>query len=148
MTDKTPAQLEAEVADLRKQSGELKAQADKLPAPQFKSEPHKPYDPTANFGMPRSAVEAMAAAVPDRLMADLRSDALKPNPVTGTSQAQLTPDHGGGRVQIQRGSGWAEPNPLRQPAGVAICDRIMDMADAQDRRDLERRLARSVNTKE
>jgi hypothetical protein len=49
--------------------------------------------------------------------------------------------------QIQRGSGWATPNPITPPPGVALCDSIMDAADRQDRADLERRLARSAKPK-
>jgi hypothetical protein len=131
MTDKD-AEFEERLAASEKRVAELERQLrGEQPAPQFKREPQERYDPTANFGMPRSAVQAMAAAVPDRLMADLRADAAKPNPVTGTSQAQLTPQDRGGRVEI-RGSGWANPNPLTTPAGVDICDRLVDAQDAID----------------
>jgi hypothetical protein len=103
---------------------ELKARLAKLekasePPEPFKREPVQPWDPTANFGMPRSAVQAMAAAVPDALLADLKADALKPNPVTQSGSSQLS--QVGERVQIQRGSGWQEPNPLRSPADTAHC---------------------------
>jgi predicted XRE-type DNA-binding protein len=138
--------LKAELAALKKRQGELEAklaEADKPPAPQFKPEPRERYDPTANFGMPRSVVREMAKAIPPDLARDLRADALKPNPVTGTSQAQLSQDRDGGRVQIQRGTGWQEPNPLSAPPGVPIMDRLMDMQDAIDKADLERRLART-----
>jgi biotin operon repressor len=141
--------LKAEIAALKKRQTELEAKLgeDKPPPPQFKPEPHRPIDYTAGATMDRETLRDLAKAIPDALARDLRADLARGNPIT-QSVAQLTPDRDGGRVQIQRGGGWAEPNPLRQPAGVAICDRIMDMADAQDRRDLERRLARSVNTKE
>jgi hypothetical protein len=135
------AASEARVAELEAKL----AEARKPPAPTFKPEPHERFDPTARATMPPSALRDLVAAVPDRLMADLRSDALKPNPVT-QSVAQLSQDRGSpdrGGVQI-RGSGWREPNPLSPPPGVAICDQLVDQQDRVDRVDLERRLARSV----
>jgi hypothetical protein len=139
----TMAKIEIEQSDL----DELKARVAELekarePAAPIKPAPRRAWDPTARIAMPKSAVSAMAAAAPDKLMADLRADALKPNPVT-QSVAQLTPDRGGGRVQIERGTGWAAPNPMTPPAGVALCDRLVDMQDAIDKADLQRRLARS-----
>jgi hypothetical protein len=133
------ARLEARLAASEARVAELE-RAGKPPAP-IKSEPSAPYDPTARATMPPSAMRDMIAAVSDRLMADLRNDALKPNPVT-QSVAQLSSDHDG-RVEI-RGTGWSEPRPLSPPPGVPIMDRLMDMQDAIDRADLERRLARSV----
>ena len=32
-----------------------------------------------------------------------------------------------------RGTGWSEPAPLAPPPGVALCDAMMDAADARDR---------------
>jgi hypothetical protein len=147
MTDQED--LKAEIDKLKTRQAELEAklaEAGKPPEP-FKSEPYQPIDWTARATMDRETKRELAKAIPDDLARDLRADALRPNPVTGTSQAQLS-QHGNERVQIQRGSGWQEPNPLRPPAGVELCDRIMDAQDRQDRADLERRLARSVKTKE
>ena len=48
--------------------------------------------------MPLSAMKALVNAVPDALMRELRSDALKPNPVTQGPNPQPT--------QVKRGSGW------------------------------------------
>jgi hypothetical protein len=138
--------LRAEIAALKKRQSELEAklaEADKPPAP-FKAEPYQPRDWTAGATMDRETKRELAKSFPADLVRDLRSDALKPNPVTGTSQAQLSQDHGGGRVQIQRGTGWQEPNPLGAPPGVALADRLMDMQDAIDKADLQRRLARSA----
>jgi hypothetical protein len=129
-------EFEARLAASEKRVGELEAKLrGEQPAPQFKREPAARYDPTANFGMPRSAVQAMAAAVDDKLMGDLRSDALKPNPVTGASQAQLTKG-GNDRVQIQRGSGWVDAKPLTSPPGLNYVDQQLD---AQDRIDAAER---------
>jgi hypothetical protein len=141
----TEDELKAELAALKKRQTELEAklaEANKPPEP-FKPEPYQPRDWTAGATMDRETKRELAKSFPADLVRDLRSDALKPNPVTGTSQAQLSQDRGSGRVQIQRGSGWVEPNPLSAPPGVPIMDRLMDMQDAIDRADLERRLARS-----
>jgi hypothetical protein len=141
MSDKTKAQLERDVATLAARVAELE-KAGKPPEP-LKREPHQPFDPTANMGMPRSAVQAMVDAVPDSLVRDLHSDAARGNPVTApTSQV---PQRGGG-VEIRRGSGWAEPNPLSPPPGLPIMDEMLDAQDRQDRADLQRRLARSVKS--
>jgi hypothetical protein len=133
--------LKAEIDQLKKRIVELEAKlADGPRQPQVR-EPHKPFDPTARATMPRSVLRDLVTAVPDRLMADLRSDALKPNPVT-QSVAQLTPDRGSQDRGVQiGGSGWIEPKPLSVPPGVPIMDRLMDMQDAIDKADLQRRLA-------
>ena len=143
MTDKTKAELEAELATLAARVAELE-KAGKPPEP-FKPAPMERWDPTANMGMPRSAVQAMVDAVPDRLMADLRADVARGNPVTqGTSQLPQS----SGAAQIQRGSGWVEPRKLEGAPGLSIMDGMLDAQDRQDRADLERRLARSVKPKE
>jgi hypothetical protein len=36
-----------------------------------------------------------------------------------------------------KGTGWQDQRPLESPPGVAILDKIMDQADAADRRRLE-----------
>jgi hypothetical protein len=140
MTAKTRAELETEMAELRARVAELE-KADKPPEPVAR-EPHQPLDLTARATMPPAAMRDLINAVPDNLVRDIRADAARGNPIT-QSVAQLSQDRAGGRVQI-RGSGWANPNPLSPPAGVDICDRLVDAQDRQDRADLERRLARSV----
>jgi hypothetical protein len=39
-------------------------------------------------------------------------------------------------------NGWVMPAPIQPPAGVALCDKLMDHADAQDRVELAERLAK------
>jgi hypothetical protein len=73
---------------------------------------------------------AAARAVPDKLIADLVSDAYRSNPVTHVRS--LGADTGKQEAK-PRGSGWAEPARLATPH-VAACDRLMDAADAADRR--------------
>ena len=63
--------------------------------------------------MPRSALKAMVEGVPDRLMNELRSDARKPNPITGGANPQP-------QAQSVRGSGWVQPQPVEPPPGVAL----------------------------
>jgi ribosomal protein L29 len=150
MSDKTPAELETEMAQLQKQLADMQAKLEamsKPSAPTFKREPRAPIDYTAGASMDRETRRELAKAFPDSLVRDLRADAFKPNPVTGVSQAQLTPQRND-RVQIQRDSGWVEPNPLSAPPGVPIMDRLMDMQDAIDKADLQRRLAGAGAKKE
>jgi hypothetical protein len=128
------AELEAKLVKLAEV-----AKATKLPQEPFIREPHKPLDLTANASMPWALLREMVAAVPDKLMADLRADALKPNPVT-QSRTLLTPVRPG---QVERGSGYRDALPLTAPPGIDLCDRQMDAQDAQDRADLARRLARA-----
>jgi hypothetical protein len=67
---------------------------------------------------------AASRAVPDKLVADLVSDAYRSNPVTGGKSMAEKPK--------PRGSGWVEPSKLETPY-VAVCDRLMDAQDARDR---------------
>ena len=142
-SDKTNAQLEAELATIKKQLADLAAKLEDAgkPAAPFKREPHERIDYTARASMDGETMRDLAKAIPDSLARDLHADLARGNPVT-QSQSLLSQDRVGGRVEI-RGSGWAAPNPITPPPGVEICDRIMDAADAQDRADLARRLART-----
>src|SRR5215470_8937947 len=70
----------SELEELKKRVAELEKAA-KPPEP-FVSDWKGPVDYTQGMSMPRSAMQAMIDAVPDRLMNDLRADALKPNPMT------------------------------------------------------------------
>jgi hypothetical protein len=120
-SEKKVAALEAKIADA--------AKAEEPPAP-FKSEPYQPIDYTSRASLPPSVVREMAAAVDDRLMADLRADARKPNPVTaGTSQLQPS---GSGQGQVERGSGWRDTVKLGPPPGINYVDQQCDTQDAID----------------
>jgi len=85
---------EQRIAELEKELAKVKGEK---PRP---SEPWQKYDPTAQMTMPASALAAMVAAVPDRLVADIvgdarRQSALKPlNPDTPKPQ--------------QKGTGWRD----------------------------------------
>jgi hypothetical protein len=83
--------------------------------------------------MPPSAVKAMTDVVDDRQMQQIvqehRHGRSEPS---GLSSPPSSPK--------ERGSGWQNPTPLSNPPGVAICDQMMDVQDALDKRDLEKRL--------
>jgi hypothetical protein len=132
----------ARIAELQKQIDELKAHHNR-PPPQFTPEPYQPRDWTAGATMDRETKRDLAKAFPDSLVRDLRSDAFKPNPVTGATPAQLTPDRPGG-VQITRGTGYRDAVPLGPPPGISLLDKLVDAQDALDRADRERRLGTTV----
>jgi hypothetical protein len=145
MTDKN-AEFEERLAASEKRVAELEAKLSEArkPAEPFRREPMERIDYTAGATMDAETRRELAKAFPDSLARDLRDDALnRPNPVTGATPAQLT-QGGNERVQIQRGTGWAEPNPLSAPPGVPIMDRLMDMQDKIDKADLARRLGTTV----
>ena len=102
---------------------------------------HQPLDYTANASMPASAMKAMVDAVPDAVMKGIRSDAQKPNPVTGYSTPQPT-------NQVQRGSGWAKTIPVEPPPGVALADRLVDAQDEIDKAELAVKLMKAGMLKE
>jgi hypothetical protein len=90
----------------------------------------------AMFGsgvMPQSAIKAMTDVVDDRQMQQIveehRHGRSEPS---GLSSPPSSPK--------EKGSGWQNPTPLSNPPGVAICDQMMDVQDALDKRDLEKRL--------
>jgi hypothetical protein len=83
--------------------------------------------------MPPSAVKAMTDVVDDRQMQQIveehRHGRSEPG---GLSSPPSSPK--------ERGTGWQNPTPLSNPPGVAICDQMMDVQDALDKRELEKRL--------
>ena len=78
----------------------------------------------------------MRMACDDDLMGALRADAQRSSPMSGSSS--LLPPQGE-RAPL-RGDGWQNPLPLEQPPGLSICDRLVDVQDFLDRRDLAARL--------
>ena len=75
------------------------------------------------------------------VMADLRADARRPNPVTEASSSTVrgTP---AAQSQPQRGTGWRDEIPLSSPPGVAIADRMVDAQDRIDKAELAMKLAK------
>jgi hypothetical protein len=127
--------MTTELDELKKRIEELEKAAKPLepfvPGPRFQ------FDPTANASMPASAMKAMIDAVPDRLMNELRSDALKPNPITGGPNPQPQ------TRAVQRGSGWRDEVPISSPPGVALADRLVDHRDRIDKAELAIKLMKA-----
>ena len=94
----------SELEDLKKRVAELEKAA-KPP------EPFEPFvmprrDPTEGMSMDRATMLEMMKAVPESLMADLRADARKPNPVTQASSSPLSTKPSSQPQPDQRGTGW------------------------------------------
>jgi len=81
-------------------------------------------------------MKAMIDALPSSFMSDLRSDAMKPNPVTQGPNPQPQP-------QAQRRGGWVQPRPIEPPPGIGLCDRLMDAQDEIDKAELALKLAKA-----
>src|SRR5262245_45985613 len=122
-----------ELAKLKEEVAALRKRIDPEPRPRSTWAPR---DYTEGMSMDRSAMQAMIDAVPDRLMRDLRADALKPNPVT-VSRTDPQPQ------PVKRGTGWINERKLEPPPGIAHCDRMMDEQDRLDRAELALRLAKA-----
>jgi hypothetical protein len=79
-------------------------------------------------------LRAMNAAAPADVVSDLVSHGTVPGPSgAGKVSGQVKVSSGGS------GTGWVNPRPIGPPPGVAHCDRMMDAADARDRRERERK---------
>jgi hypothetical protein len=129
-----------ELAALKARVEELERAA--APPKPFKPPPHQQYDPTAGMSMPPSALAAMVAVVPDRMIQDIVQDNRAPTGRPGMipSSQQST---GGGPANVPgSGTGWAHETPIGPPPGVAQADRLMDAQDAKDRAELIEREAR------
>jgi hypothetical protein len=128
----TMAKITIEETDLEELRDRLaKLEKAREPAAPIKPEPYQRPDYTANASMGAGAMRDFARAIPDKLAADLRSDALKPNPVTQSVPAQLTKG-GNDRVQIARGTGWVDAPPISRPPGIDLADRMLDVQDRID----------------
>lgn len=121
----------SEIEDLKKEVQALKDQLNPPPRPSYT---HLRRDLTEGASMHPSAMKAMIDAVPESVMAELRADARKPNPVTEASSSIV---RGTPSAQPQkRGTGWAPERPLESPPGISLMDRMMDVQDAKDREEL------------
>jgi hypothetical protein len=125
--------LKAQNAELADRIAKLEAAA--KPAEPFKSDWRGPIDYTQGMSMPRSAMQAMADALPSSFYADLRADARKANPITGGPNPQPQP-------QVRRGTGWRDEVPLGPQPGIEHVDRLVDAQDAKDRAELALKLAK------
>ena len=138
--------VEALRAELELHKAELKKLRDQINPP--KSEPYvmPRFDPTEGMSMPRNAMQAMVDAS-SSYMADIRSDARKPNPVTEASSSTV---RGTPAAQPQRRNtgGWRDEVPLGPPPGIEHVDRLVDAQDAKDRAELALKLAKARMGKE
>jgi hypothetical protein len=129
-----------ELAALKREVEELKA---KLSPPKpFKPEPYQRYDPTAGMCMPPSALAAMVAAVPDRILRDIVHDNRGPRTPTGTIPRSQQPSGGAAANVPGSGTGWAHETPLGPPPGLRYVDAQLDAQDAKDRQELIEKKAR------
>jgi hypothetical protein len=74
-----------ELAELKARVAELEAKM--APPKPFVPEPFQRYDPTANFSMPKSVLEAMVAAVPDSVVKGIVAEQRTPSTAQGPSAA-------------------------------------------------------------
>ena len=128
--------LEALRAELELQKKKLKDLEAKVNPPPREPYVHQPPDYTAGMSMPRSAMQAMIDAVPESVMAELRADARRPNPITQASSSPLSTTPSTQSQPTQRGTGWRDEIPLGPPPGISHCDRMLDAQDAKDRAEL------------
>src|SRR6266436_8203208 len=117
------------IAKIERELAELKAQV--KPPVEKPREPWPKYDPTEGFRLPASAVKAMCDVVPDfRGIAQEQKH--------GRSEPGfLKPTEAG---PVVRGTGWQNPVPLVVPPGIKYVDQLIDVQDAVDKRELEKRL--------
>ena len=137
--------MSSELEELKKRVAELEKAA-KPPEP-FVPMPMPRRDPTEGMSMDRETMREMIAATAG-VMADLRADARRPNPVTEASSSTVksTPS---ALPQPRNTGGWRDEIPLSSPPGVELADRLMDHQDAKDRAELiERELKLAKLTKE
>jgi hypothetical protein len=85
------------------------------------------------MSMPPSAVAKMTEVVGDQLMKDIVKDLRKGRAEPGWFKPTGAPP-------VERGTGWVKPLKHSDPSGQRYVDQMMDVQDALDRRDLERRL--------
>jgi hypothetical protein len=136
--------LEKEVAELKRRIAELEGHKSEQP---FVPKPVQRFDPTANFGMPPSAVAEMAKAVPASLMRDIFDDARR-GPIHRPTSLLASPQQAAPVVEPSGSGGWTEPLNDTVP-GVALVDELCLAQDARERADLEHeRLRRAVEAKE
>ena len=94
--------------------------------------PRAAYDPTAQMSMPAEALREMARVDVGALVADFRR-----GPAAPSSVIPSRPSAAGERPSVGV-NGWIGERPIGPPAGVAICDQMLDAQDALDRRQRER----------
>jgi hypothetical protein len=115
--------LKSQVETLTAKVEELQAKAKPAAPTPFKSD-HVYVNPIDRLSMPPEAMADMVRVTGSDLMRDLREDARR--------NSTLSP-LGGEAPARERGSGWQTAQSLSNPPGVAIADKIMQVADAKER---------------
>ena len=134
----TEKEAAEKIEALERRIAELEAKA-KPPKPFVPDPNRQPYDPTANASMPPSALRMMVDAVPGAMVRQIVGGNRAPK--------DLAPLAGGGvrpTVASENRTGWRNPAPLTNPPGVALADKLMDVAHARDRAGLIEREARRL----
>jgi hypothetical protein len=125
--------VETELAALRAAVADLKAQVEraKPPAP-FKPDPdwRPPINPIDRLSMPSEAMADMVRAIPDHTIRDI----VKSGGVGVLQSTATTPTPT--RVSEQNRSGWRDAQPLSNPPGVTLADKLVDEQDRRDRAEL------------
>jgi hypothetical protein len=130
MTDK----LETELAALRARVAELEARTNPPAPPKFEAGPRGSTTTElalSRASLSREAMAKMVEAVPDAMVRQIVNGNRATATLNPLPQPNTTP-----RVTEQNRSGWREAQPLSNPPGIAIADRLMDAADARERADL------------
>jgi hypothetical protein len=142
----TGANKMSELEKLKAQQSELAERIAKLEEAAKPAKPveyvHQRPDYTAGMTMGRSAMQAMIDAVPESVMADLRADARKPNPIQA-SQSPVSTSSAAQSEPQKRGTGWIEPRPLESPPGLKYVDAQIDAQDAKDKAELALKIAKA-----
>jgi hypothetical protein len=85
----------------------------------------------------------MAKAVPDKVVREIVSDNRHsvggPSSIAASNKTTF-PNEGERPEEGEPGTGWIKETPLRPPEGVEWCDRLVDVQDAIDRREREKKL--------
>jgi hypothetical protein len=98
--------------------------------------------------MPPSALAAMVAAVPDRVLRDIVHDNRGPSTPTGMIPRSQQPAGGGPANVPGSGTGWAHETPIGPPPGLRYVDAQLDAQDAKDRQELIEKKARETGDAE
>lgn len=120
--------LGAQLADAMTRLAELEAKVNPPKPKPFVPEPHRAWDPTANFSMPPQVVAEMArvgAETMGPVIADTRRTYSPRSEPSGPAYPFPAPTNR---------SGWVESRPLpAQPPGTRLVDRMIARQDLVDR---------------
>jgi hypothetical protein len=137
--------VENRIAKLEQELAALKSDKAKTPAPKVEKPFVMPrYDPTANFGMPASAVRAMVEAVPDSLMRSIVGDHRTVSQPGGFGEPPLQSES---KLTI-KGRGWQEAVPIGPDPNIKQIDRIAAHFDRMEKIEQAAKIAQAMKAKE